>query len=249
MLTFEDVSAGYGDADVIRGVSFSLPGGRISGLVGESGSGKSTIARVAAGILAPTSGRVLLDGKALGPRRDKTTCRRLQMVFQDAENSLNPALTVETTLKNALRFHHMAPAGGIDGLARAALNRVGLDGDALRRKPRAFSGGQRQRIALARALCLNPDVLIADEPTSALDVVSQKMILDLILNARREMGLSVLFISHDLGVIRAVCDDVMVIKDGTIIEKSPSEDFFRCPSTEYGKTLLKAVPKLPETLR
>ena len=244
IMTFSGVSAGYAAVPVIHDITFTLKKGRILGLVGESGSGKSTVARTAAGLLAPMKGSVALDGHALPPVRDRDACRRIQMVFQNAENSLNPRRSAGTILTDAMRFHRIAPKGKIVPLARALLERVGLGPDAFDRLPGSFSGGQKQRVALARALCVGPDVLIADEMTSALDVSVQRMILDLILDIQKEKGLAVLFISHDLGVVRAVSDDVMLIQAGRIVETSPADSFFRQPQTDYGRTLLDAVPRL-----
>lgn len=244
LLELRGVNAAYGSTPVLFDVSLSLPRRRIVGLVGESGSGKSTLARVAAGLLPPTAGEVRLEGRPLSGRRDRETCRRIQMVFQNPEGSLNPKHRIGRALAEGMLFHGTATRRDVREKSLALLRRLELPEDALERLPRAFSGGQKQRLALARALSVEPELLIADEPTSALDVSVQRKMLDLIRALQRERELTILFISHDLGVIHYLCDEVAVMRDGRILECGPAERFFAAPETEYGRRLLDAVPRI-----
>ncbi|MBR3504978.1 MAG: ABC transporter ATP-binding protein [Clostridia bacterium] len=244
VLELRHVHAGYEDRPVLEDVSLVIPRHRVVGLVGESGSGKSTLARVAAGLLAPASGQVLLDGRPLSGRRDKAACRKIQMVFQNPEGSLNPRRRVGRALEEAMVFHGAAARGEAREKCLRLMERMELPADALDRLPRAFSGGQKQRVALARALAVEPELLIADEATSALDVSVQLKMLDLIRALRAERSLTILFISHDLGVIRYVCDEVVVMRAGRILEAQPAGDFFLRPQTEYGRQLLDSVPRI-----
>ena len=244
VLELRGIRAGYGGRPVLSDVCLRVPRGGIVGLVGESGSGKSTVARVAAGLLAPEAGEVLLNGHALSGRRSREACRQIQMVFQNPEGSLNPKRSVGSMLSEAMLFHGTATRADVRGKSQSLIERMELPPDTLGRFPRSFSGGQKQRIALARALSVAPDVLIADEPTSALDVSVQRRMLDLIRSLRDENGLSILFISHDLGVIRALCDEVAVLRDGRVAGQQPVADFFAHPPTEYDRALIDAVPRL-----
>ena len=244
VLELRHIRAGYEDHPVLEDVNLVVPRHRVVGLVGESGSGKSTLARVTAGLLAPSSGEVLLDGRALSGRRDKAACRKIQMVFQNPEGSLNPKRRVGRALEEAMVFHGAASRGEAREKCLRLMERMELPADALDRLPRSFSGGQKQRIALARALAVEPELLIADEATSALDVSVQLKMLDLIRALRAERDLTILFISHDLGVIRYVCDEVVVMRAGRILEAQPADDFFRRPETEYGRQLLDSVPRI-----
>ena len=243
VLELRHVFAGYEDHPVLEDVNLVIQRHRILGLVGESGSGKSTLARVAAGLLSPASGEIVLDGQALSGRRDKATCRKIQMVFQNPESSLNPRRRIGRILEDAMRFHG-ADEDAARAKSRSLMERMELPADALDRLPRTFSGGQKQRVALARALAVEPELLIADEPTSALDVSVQLKMLALIRALREERNLTILFISHDLGVIRYLCDDVAVMRAGRILETRSAADFFRRPETEYGRQLLDSVPRI-----
>ena len=244
VLELRDISAGYGDGQVLRGVDLELTPHRIVGLVGESGSGKSTVARVATGLLKPAAGEVLLNGERLSGKRGKAVCRKIQMVFQNPEGSLNPKHRIGRTLSEAMLFHGAATKADVRAKCRALIERMELPEDTLDRLPRSFSGGQKQRIALARALCVEPELLIADEPTSALDVSVQLKMLELIRALRQERNLTILFISHDLGVIRYLCDEVAVMRAGQIIERGETARFFARPATEYGCALLDSVPRI-----
>jgi oligopeptide transport system ATP-binding protein len=230
----------------VDGVDLSIGRGQALALVGESGSGKSTLALALAGLRPVDRGEIRLDGKVLAGRRSRADQRRVQMVFQDPYSSLNPRLTVGGMLGELLRVHHVVPRGEVDAYSKELLALVGLDEDALRAHPRQFSGGQRQRVAIARALALRPDVLVADEPVSALDVSVQATILNLLRDLRRELGLSLLLISHNLAVVRHLCDHVAVMYLGRIVEVAPTEQLFATPRHPYTRALLAAIPRLTD---
>ena len=230
-------------------VSFSIRPGEVFGLVGESGSGKSTIARIITGIYRPTGGRVAFAGNALTAIRDARRLRRfrqqMQMIFQDPYASLNPRMRVLDIVAEPLRFHGLTDSRAeTEAIVGDLLERVGLERAAAVRFPHEFSGGQRQRISIARALATGPRFLICDEPTSALDVSIQAQILNLLKDLQEEMGLTMLFISHDLPVIRQMCDRIGVMRHGRLIEVAESEDLFERPRHDYTRTLLALMPKL-----
>ncbi len=229
---------------VLDGVDLTVARGRSLGLVGETGCGKSTLAKVICGLLAPTAGQVLLAGTPLPVRRDPVTARRIQMVFQDPSSSLNPRRTVGGILTELLRVHGLRTGAAARDRAAELLELVELPADVLDRYPAALSGGQRQRIGIARALAVEPEVLLADEAVSALDVSVQATVLRLLARLRAELGLTLLFISHDLGVVRAVSDDVAVMSGGRIVEHAPVGRLFEAPVHEYTRALLAAVPRL-----
>jgi oligopeptide/dipeptide ABC transporter ATP-binding protein len=219
--------------------------GEALALVGESGSGKSTLARALAGIQRLTRGEIILDGRVLpARRRSRTDQRRIQMVFQDPYSSLNPRLTVGGMLRELLRVHHVVPRPEIEAHTRELLRMVGLSEDAAHALPRQFSGGQRQRVAIARAIALRPEVLVADEPVSALDVSVQATILNLLEDLQADLGLTLLFISHNLAVVRHLCDRVAVMYLGRIIEVAPTEVLFGNPRHPYTAGLLAAIPRM-----
>ena len=228
----------------VDGVDLELKKGEALALVGESGSGKSTFALALAGLRPPNAGDVTFDGKVLPRHRSKTDQRRIQMVFQDPYSSLNPRLTVGSMLRELIRVHHVVPSNQAEGYCKELLQLVGLGEDAMRAYPRQFSGGQRQRVAIARALVLKPEVLVADEPVSALDVSVQATILNLLAELRNELGLSLLLISHNLAVVRHLCDRVAVMYLGRIVEVAPTEQLFSNPRHPYTKGLLAAIPRL-----
>ena len=233
----------------VDGVSFSIGPGEVFGLVGESGSGKSTIARIITGIYRPTGGRVAFAGNDLAGMRDARRLRRIrqqmQMIFQDPYASLNPRMRVLDIVAEPLRFHGLTSSRAETAEAVGdLLERVGLARSSARRFPHEFSGGQRQRISIARALATRPRFLICDEPTSALDVSIQAQILNLLKDLQEEMGLTMLFISHDLPVIRQMCDRIGVMRHGRLIEVAQSEALFERPRHDYTKTLLELMPKL-----
>lgn len=238
------VSIRYGATRAVAEVSLSVRPGRILGLVGESGSGKTSLARAIVGEVPLAAGSIALDAVVLGPRRSRDERRAVQLVQQDPYSSLNPLLTVGQVLVELLRDGGSVPPVRVR--AEELLASVGLPADALDRYPREFSGGQRQRIALARALAVDPRVLVADEPTSSLDASAQRTVLDVIEGLGRRMGLAVLLITHDLSVVNAVCDDVAVLREGELVEHAPAGRFFRHPEHPYSRALLEAVPRLPE---
>ncbi|MEM1430034.1 MAG: ABC transporter ATP-binding protein [Pseudomonadota bacterium] len=231
----------------LKDVSFEIGRGEIFGLVGESGSGKSTLAQIAAGLLPPDLGEVRLLGKpfsAATPDRALRGYRTgMQMVFQDPFSSLNRRMPVLETIMEPM---HGVPRAEALRLVPALLARVGLPPDVLTRKPHAFSGGQRQRIAIARALAGRPSLLICDEPTSALDVSIQAQILNLLKDLRDDLGLSMLFITHDLPVVRQMCDRVGVLRGGELVELGATETLFEAPRAAYTRELLSYLPRLPE---
>jgi oligopeptide transport system ATP-binding protein len=229
----------------VDGVDLAMRRGEALALVGESGSGKSTLARALAGIQRLTRGEIILDGRVLpARRRSRTDQRRIQMVFQDPYSSLNPRLTVGGMLRELLRVHHVVPRPEIEAHTRELLRMVGLSEDAAHALPRQFSGGQRQRVAIARAIALRPEVLVADEPVSALDVSVQATILNLLEDLQADLGLTLLFISHNLAVVRHLCDRVAVMYLGRIIEVAPTEVLFGNPRHPYTAGLLAAIPRM-----
>jgi oligopeptide transport system ATP-binding protein len=228
----------------VDGVDLEIRRGEALALVGESGSGKSTLARALTGLSPVAKGEIRFDGRVLPARRKHADQRRIQMVFQDPYSSLNPRMTVGGMLAELLRVHHIVPRGEVTSFSRELLGLVGLDEEALSAYPRQFSGGQRQRVAIARALALRPDILVADEPVSALDVSVQATILNLLRDLRAELGLTLMLISHNLAVVRHLCDRVAVMYLGRIIEVAPTETLFSNPQHPYTVGLLAAIPKM-----
>ncbi|TWP33916.1 ABC transporter ATP-binding protein [Leekyejoonella antrihumi] len=238
---------GHGRRDTLRaldGVDLTLHRGEILALVGESGSGKSTLAKILAGSTSQTSGQVLCDGVEITARRHSTARRRIQMVFQDPYSSLNPRMTVRSALSEVLRVHRVVPREQIAEELSRLMSLVGLDDSALDAYPSQFSGGQRQRIAIARALAVRPDILIADEPVSALDVSVQATILDLFESLRSELGLSVLFIAHNLAVVQHLADRIAVMYLGRIAEVAQTDTLFASPEHPYTQALIASVPRM-----
>jgi len=228
----------------VDGVDLEIMRGEALGLVGESGCGKSTLGRCIVGLHAPTAGEIRYAGEPLHAKRARSERRRVQMVFQDPYSSLNPRMTVRQTLSELLRVHKMVPRSGIDARCRELLDLVGLPPRALDSHPRNFSGGQRQRVSIARALALQPELLVADEPVSALDVSVQATVLNLLDELRRELGLTMLFIAHNMAVVRHVCDRVAVMYLGRIVETAETEELFSNARHPYTQGLLRAVPRL-----
>lgn len=228
--------------------SLTIQRGEVLGLVGESGSGKSTLGRILTGLIKPSSGAVsyadhgqLADIKSAAER--KALRRDVQVVFQDPYSSLNSRMRVDKILSEPIRFHGLATRGEIDHLVGALLERVGLPADSGRKFPHQFSGGQRQRICIARALSLRPRFLLCDEPTSALDVSIQADMLALLMELRRSLGLTMLFVSHDLAVVRQVSDRVAVMKQGQIVECRDAEALYEAPESDYTRMLLHTAPR------
>ncbi|MGN6380018.1 MAG: ABC transporter ATP-binding protein [Gaiellales bacterium] len=228
----------------VDGVDLEIHRGEARGLVGESGCGKSTLGRCIVGLYAPTAGDIVYEGETLPHVRKRAQRRRMQMVFQDPYSSLNPRMTVRQVLSELLRVHRMVPRNRVDDRCRELLELVGLSQQALDAYPRQFSGGQRQRVSIARALALEPELLVADEPVSALDVSVQATVLNLLDDLRQRLGLTMLFIAHNMAVVRHVCDRVSVMYLGRIVETAPTQELFTNPRHPYTKGLLKAVPRL-----
>ena len=231
----------------VDGVDFVVPRGQTVGIVGESGSGKSTVARTIMGLEHAASGSILFDGDeltGLGGRGYRRHRRRIQMVFQDPFASLNPRMRVGEIVAEPLIVHDRARRGAALEAAGALLERVGLPREAAAKYPHEFSGGQRQRIGIARALAPRPDLIIADEPVSALDVSIQAQLLNLLKDLQRDLGLSMLFISHDLNVVRYMCSSTVVMFGGRVVEQGPTDALWAAPQHEYTRTLLSAIPHL-----
>ncbi len=229
----------------VDGVSFALKPGETLCLVGESGSGKSTVGRLALRLIEPTDGSVRLDGHditRLGREEMRPWRKRMQIVFQDPYASLNPRLTAGRIVAEPLENYSDAPGSENDALVARLFEKVGLRADAMRRYPFEFSGGQRQRLGLARALALNPSLIVADEPVSALDVSVQAQVLNLMMDLQEELKLAYLFISHDLGVVEHIGHRVAVMYLGRIVEIAEKEELFARPLHPYTRALLAAAP-------
>ena len=248
----ERVAGWFGTAplpSVVRAVDLAdlqVRRGEVLGLVGESGCGKSTLGRMMAGVLPPSEGEILLGGQpvmAPGPRGRKTTSR-VQMIFQDPFASLDPRMRIGEALAEGPLAHGLVNAAGSAAYVAQWLQRVGLPAEAAQRYPHQFSGGQRQRIAIARALAMQPDTLICDEPVASLDVSIQAQVLNLFLQLKADLSLTMVFISHHLGVVRHLCDRVAVMYLGRIVEVAPAAALYAHPRHPYTRALLDSVPRL-----
>ncbi|WP_328953417.1 ABC transporter ATP-binding protein [Kitasatospora purpeofusca] len=236
----------FGAVRAVDEVSFTLPAGGSLGIVGESGSGKTTTARIVVGLERADAGRVLVKGRArTGGARGKAErlarAREVQMVFQDPYLSLDPRTSVEAALRETLRLHF--PGTDHPARIKELLDQVGLDTRAAEALPRQLSGGQRQRVAIARALAVQPAVLVLDEAVAALDVSVQAQVLNLLADIREQTGIGYLFITHDLGVVRCVTDEVVVMRHGRIVEAGPTAEVLDDPRNAYTRLLLESVPR------
>jgi len=231
----------------VNGVSFQLAQGQTLGLVGESGCGKTTLSRAMLGLVDIASGRVRFDGIDVFTHDRMTQLslrRRAQMVFQDPFASLNPKMSVGSTLAEVLKFHRICPAREVPTRVAELMEMVGLSRDLAVRKPSELSGGQCQRVGVARALAVNPDLLVADESVSALDVSIQAQILNLFLSLQKKMGLTMIFIAHDLGVVWHLCQTIAVMYLGRIVEIGASSEIFHKPRHPYTQALISAIPQI-----
>jgi peptide/nickel transport system ATP-binding protein len=255
VLELDAVSAGYGKlgADgkplilAVDKVSFKLERGRNLGIIGESGCGKSTLARAIAGIIPPSSGTISFDGKPMAPRaqdRSPDDLRKLQIVFQSADTALNPAKSIEDILGRPLAFYHGLRGSARDARIDRLLELVHLPRALKHRLPSELSGGQKQRVNLARALAADPELVLCDEITSALDTVVAAAIIELLKDLQRELGLSYLFISHDLTTVQAICDEVAVMYRGVKVEQLPADQVGKAGGHPYARLLMSSVPKL-----
>jgi peptide/nickel transport system ATP-binding protein len=257
LLEAHDLCKDFGSTRVVEDVSLRLHRGETLGVVGESGSGKSTVARMVLRLLEPTSGRIVLhdtheDGSSRtldllalpGPAMRRLR-RKMAIVFQDPYAALDPRMTVRQTLAEPFAIYGERPAEGINARLTAMLAEVGLEESALQRYPHEFSGGQRQRVNIARALALRPELLVLDEPVSALDVSVGAQIINLLRELQQRYGLTCLFISHSMPLVRYLCHRVVVMQQGRIVEEGPWQQVCDSPREEYTRQLLAATPELP----
>lgn len=233
--------------DAVSEVSFSLAHGETLAIVGESGAGKSTVGRLILRLIEPDRGRIVLDGVDLRamPRRALRAHRRhMQMIFQDPFSSLDPRVEIGRSVEEPMLLHLGLSADERRGRALALLKRVGLDESYARRLPSGLSGGQLQRVAIARALSLNPKIIVCDEPVAALDVSVRAQVLNLMAELQEEFGMSYLFISHDLSIVRAISDRVAVMSKGRVMEIGETEQIFAAPQNDYTNELIRAIPAM-----
>jgi ABC-type glutathione transport system ATPase component len=231
-----------GHVQALDHVSFTVQKGEVLALVGGSGCGKSTLARIITGLLEPDEGEVLWDGQPMQRFSAIDRARHVQMIFQDPYASLNPKLSIGTQLREVVKLTEVQD---VESKCKDLIETIGLSADALSHYPFQFSGGQRQRIAIARALAMNPELLIADEPLSSLDVTTQAQILELFSRLRSTYGLTFLFITHDLAVAYQFSQRVIVLQEGRVVEEGTPKNVLRNPKESYTKALLAAVPRLP----
>ena len=252
MISFNQVNFSYsGKQSTLHDIDFELATGSNLGIVGESGSGKSTLMKLALGLHHPVSGEIRFDGQLVNFRnRDfaRTYRKSVQAVFQDPYNSLDPRQRVQSAIAeplNSLSLSRNQPKDWVANRVLQTLSDVGLDESALQKYPHEFSGGQRQRIAIARAIISKPKLLLADEPVSSLDVANRELVIELLKTLQKQYGLTIAVISHDLSVIAALCEEMIVLERGSIVERGSTASVLASPSEPYTKKLLRAVPRLP----
>lgn len=247
LLTAENVCVDYGRLRVVHDVGFSVAERGSLGIVGESGAGKSSLLRVLAGLVKPAGGRLLWRGQNItsaSPANRRRIGARIGLVFQDPYASLNPRLPIWAIVTEGLVLQGQRDRAALKRAAGEMLGKVGLDADRLTARPSSLSGGQRQRVALARALIGSPDLLLLDEPTSALDVTVQAQVLGLLRDLRETLGLALVTISHDLHVVRGLCDDVLILRAGKVVESGGCAAVFGAPRETYTRELIQAAPRL-----
>ena len=247
VLTMDGIDAAYGTEKVLHDVDIELPRGRTVSLVGESGSGKSTAARVITGLLPPKKGAVIFNGEPLpSALKDRTAdqLRRIQMIYQSADTAMNPMQTVGEIVGRPLAFYFRISGRELESKVIELLNMIELDESFYDRLPSELSGGQKQRICIARALAAEPDVIICDEVTSALDQIVQEGILKLLMRLQEEIGVSYLYITHDIATVQAISDEVVVMFQGKVVEQGPKSEILTPPHPEYTKLLLSSVPEM-----
>jgi oligopeptide transport system ATP-binding protein len=240
-------AVGRGPSELVTavdGVDLAVRAGETVALIGESGSGKSSLALCALGLVEATRGQILLDGRIVSSRRTRAQRRRVQAIFQDPNASLNPRMRVGDVLRELLHVHAVVPPATVDVRCIELVEQVGLDARVLAAFPRQLSGGQRQRVAIARALALQPGLLIADEPTSALDASVQVAVIDLLTKLQKELGLAILFISHNLALVRHIAHRTAIMYMGRIVEDADGGEVFSRPMHPYTQALLRSVPRL-----
>ncbi|MGF7007049.1 ABC transporter ATP-binding protein [Aminobacter sp. BE322] len=245
-------STGSGPVKAVEDISFDVRRGQIVGIVGESGSGKTTAGRCLLRLVEPSSGQAVFDGVDLFGLSEKALRayrRRLQIIFQDPYSSLNPRMRVRDIIGEAIDTHGLAKGAARQARIDELLTRVGLSPEHGRRYPNEFSGGQRQRVGIARALAVEPELIIADEPVSALDVSVQAQVLNLIQELQRELGLTMIFISHDLTVVEYLCDEIVVLYLGRVMEHGPARSVYANPRHPYTRALLATAPVPDPTVR
>ncbi|MDG2250858.1 MAG: ATP-binding cassette domain-containing protein [Gammaproteobacteria bacterium] len=249
LLSVTDLCKSFAGESVVKSVSFELNESSTLGIVGESGSGKTTLVRSILRAIEPDSGTVRYNSRegwhdlhSLSPKELLPLRREIQMIFQDPFASLNPRMTVQTILEEPLIIHGIGDKESRKQQVAKMLEKVQLDSSSASRFPHAFSGGQRQRIGIARALILEPRLVVCDESVSALDVSVQAQILDLLASLQSELGLTYLFVAHDLRVVREFCDDVLVMYSGNVVERGSVEEIFNNPQHDYTRLLLSAIP-------
>ena len=249
LIELKNISFKYKNSYIIKNINLKIFEGNQIALIGKSGSGKSTLARLIAGLYTPKSGDINIFGHNVLQKTQKTKTslirRKMQMIFQDPYSSLNSRMTVEDIISEPIRFHRSTEnSSETSEVVRDLISFVGMPTTSLKKYPHEFSGGQRQRISIARALASRPEILICDEPTSALDVSVQANILNLLKDLQEELSLTMLFISHDLPVIRQMCDRVAVMQNGKICEIAQTDELFDHPEHEYSKHLLGLMPRM-----